>query len=192
MASSKIRLYGSTSGYVELEAPAVAPDASLVLPSTFAGVGSNVVQTVKTDTFSTSSGTFTAITGLTVTITPSSTTSKILLIASIAMSDSSAASGGVQVRFTGGNAANYIGDAASNRTQAASAVNTGAGSDMVPNSFTQSLVYLDSPATGSAVTYAVEMRTSTGPAHINRSRSDTDSSAFARVPSGITAIEVAA
>jgi len=28
-----VRLYGSTSGYLELQAPAVAPDAALVLPS---------------------------------------------------------------------------------------------------------------------------------------------------------------
>lgn len=42
---SKIRLYGSTSGYVDLAAPAVADDGVLTLPTAAAGFG-KVVQVV--------------------------------------------------------------------------------------------------------------------------------------------------
>lgn len=45
-----------------------------------AGATKQVVQTVKTDTFSTTSLTHVDVTGLSVTITPSSTSSKILVI----------------------------------------------------------------------------------------------------------------
>ena len=49
----------------------------IVLP---AGIGSNVVQAVKTDTFSTTLATFSDVTGVTLSITPTSAASKVLVI----------------------------------------------------------------------------------------------------------------
>ena len=81
MSGSRIRLYGSTSGYVELEAPAVSPDASLVLPSTFAGVGSNVVTGTRTSgNFTTSSTSYVDVTDFAATITLTSASSKVLVM----------------------------------------------------------------------------------------------------------------
>ena len=51
-----------------------------------AGSVLQVLQAVKTDTFSTTSGTFAQVSDLTVTITPSSTSNKILITGSIALS----------------------------------------------------------------------------------------------------------
>jgi hypothetical protein len=50
--------------------------------STFGPIGKilQVVSTTKTDVFTTSSGSFTDITGLSVSITPSSTSSKVLIL----------------------------------------------------------------------------------------------------------------
>ena len=45
-----------------------------------AGIGSNVVQAVKTDTFSTTLATFSDVTGVTLSITPTSAASKVLVI----------------------------------------------------------------------------------------------------------------
>ena len=50
-----------------------------------AGIGSNVVSVTKTDTFSTTANGFTVPTGMTVAITPSSATAKILVIVTISM-----------------------------------------------------------------------------------------------------------
>jgi len=47
-----------------------------------AGIGSNVVSTTKTDVWSAASTSFTDVTGLAVTITPTSATSKVLVLAS--------------------------------------------------------------------------------------------------------------
>ena len=51
-----------------------------------AGAVLQVLQAVKTDTFSTTSGTFVQVSDLTVTITPSSASNKILISGSIALS----------------------------------------------------------------------------------------------------------
>ena len=80
MSGSKIRLYGSTSGYLELEAPAVSPDASLVLPSTFASSIRQIVSATNATNQTTSSGSFVDVTGVSVAITPTSDTSKILVV----------------------------------------------------------------------------------------------------------------
>jgi hypothetical protein len=153
-----------------------------------AGIGSNVVQTVKTNTFTTTSTSFTALDGLSVTITPSSDTSKVLLVATINIGDT--LNGGTFLRVTGGNAATFVGDAASSRIRAALSGDNNHLSGEGQSGF--GLVYLDSPASASAVTYQVEIMVSTGTGHVNRSRNDTNSGRYARTASSIVAIEVAA
>ena len=85
-----IKLIGSSSGSVSLQAPAstsgganrvlTLPDINSTVDTTGrAGNILQVVQTVKTDTASITSATYADISGLTATITPSSTSNKILI-----------------------------------------------------------------------------------------------------------------
>ena len=84
---SPLRLTGSTSGYSQLDAPAIAGDQTFTLPSTGGTLdrlnrAGNVLQVVSA-TYGTQVGSSTntyADTGLTASITPSSATSKILVI----------------------------------------------------------------------------------------------------------------
>ena len=160
-----------------------------------AGIGSNVVQTVKTDTFTTTSTSFTDVTGLTATITPSSNTAKILVIAQVNWTNLATVNlTGYFLRLNGGGADTYVGDAASNRVRAAAYNFQNDGSFQMSNAQQAStLVFLSSPATAAAVTYAVQARTATsGSVIVNRNGSDTDSVQFGRTASSIAVIEVAA
>ena len=169
----------------------LAADGSVVLPQGFTGgIGSNVVQTVKTDTFSTSSTSFTPITGLEVTITPTSATAKILVVAVVNVSASAANNIFFQLQ-RGATDLIAATSPGSRRSAWASVLYNyaGAGSAFYP----QTVSFLDSPATTSATTYSVDMAVETAATtYINRSVDDTDNSTFARGISTITAIEVAA
>ena len=60
-------------------------DGAITSAKLASGVGGKVLQvvsTVKTDTFTTSSGTFTDLTGMSVSITPSSASNKVLILLS--------------------------------------------------------------------------------------------------------------
>jgi hypothetical protein len=154
------------------------------------GIGSNVVQTVKTDTFSSTTSTFTTITGLSATITPTSTSSKILIIAQVVFTTAIDVVGTTQIRIDGGNATDYVGDAAGSRIRSAAGLHN---ADNIGNSgFSTPIVYLDSPNTTSATTYSVQVRQNGGTFYVNRSRTDTNNALFGRYASSITAIEVAA
>lgn len=149
-----------------------------------------VVSTAKTDTFTTTSATYTDVTGLTATITPSSTSSKILIIAQVATGLPNNDSMG-NLRISGGNATNYVANAASTRVQAVYGGYVNPALTGVIWSF--SMVYLDSPATTSATTYAVQGRKgSTGTVFINRSGVDTDDPNISRGASSITVMEISA
>jgi hypothetical protein len=159
------------------------------------GIGSNVVQTVKTDTFAIGSGTFTDVTGLAVTITPTSATSKILVMVYVVLSTSGSNNfdRNVQMRLMRDATAVFVGDAAGSRTQATGGWNP--SNDVALHTGTAigySPVYLDSPATTSAVTYKVQLRSDLGTGVLGRTGIDGDSSRSPRMPSSITAIEVAA
>jgi len=188
---SKVRLYGATSGYVELAAPDVSDDGVLTLPTSAegfvvpsqlaAGIGPNVVSTLFNTAFSTTSTSFTAVSGLNTTITPSSATSKILLILQLSMANSNDNSQKVLYRLTGGNALDYT----TGRNSIATADyfgNKRNGSDPYVG------VYLDSPATASAITYGVEVRTTGGTLRVNSDGFGTINTTV----STLTAIEVAA
>jgi hypothetical protein len=151
-----------------------------------------VVSTLKTDTFSTSSTSFTGVTGLSATITPSSTSSKIMVIASVVASPGSTGDNAFHLRLSGGNSSAYVGAAAGSRVQAVTSmfhqVSVFGSYYGAP---TYSLNYLDSPSSTSALTYAVEMRVNAGTSFVNRSAFDGDSSNWGRGASTITVMEVA-
>jgi hypothetical protein len=156
-----------------------------------AGIGSNVVQTVKTNTFSTTSTSFTAITGLNVTITPSSSSSKILVLFDVQMFVGNGRAQGV--RLMRGTTAIGIGDASSSRPRSSAATAIGTITSVADrNQWSVSRAILDSPLTTGAVTYSVEFYTNAGTGYVNRSTEDSDGTLGPRSVSTITAIEVAA
>lgn len=150
-----------------------------------------VVSTPKLDTFTTTSTTFVDVTGLTATITPSSTSSKILILAQVTIGFPNGASFG-HVRLNGGNASTYVGTAVGNRVSSV----FGGGifnANLQEASLAPCLMYLDSPATTSATTYAVQIRTGvSGTVYVNRSAQDANDANHARGASSITVMEVSA
>jgi hypothetical protein len=160
------------------------------------GIGSNVVQVIKTDTFTTSSTSYGTITGLSVTITPSDAASKILLLANVNVTIGGGADTTVALCFGGGNAGTYIAGASGSRIAAATGHATTDTANRVANSVTpheRSMIYLDSPATTSATTYTVQIRSGGGgTVYVNRSAPNADASSTLLAASSITAIEVAA
>lgn len=156
-----------------------------------------VVSTAKTDTFSTSSTSYTDITGLSATITPSSATNTILVVASvIGCTGASLTEAPSGLRLVRGATAIGVGAAAGSRT-VTSFASISDSLDYSRLNFTYfprqvTSVFLDSPATTSATTYKVQMLVTTSTGYINRGATDTDSSAFIRGMSSITLIEVRA
>ena len=141
-----------------------------------AGIGSNVVQSVKTDTFTTASTTFVDVTGFDVTITPTSSTSKVLIIANYNVGQSTASP-----------------ETLTRLMRDSTAISDPAlqydffGTNRNRNRPYHTQVVLDSPGTTSAVTYKLQIRATANTAYFNRSETY-------NVPTSttITAIEVAA
>jgi hypothetical protein len=153
-----------------------------------AGSVLQVVSTNKTDTFSTTSTSFVDVTGLSLSITPSSATSKILVFANV-QGNGTVSSAAPLHRLMRDSTAIAIGDAASNRSRV-----TGQFFTTEPSAMNAaSMAFLDSPATTSAVTYKIQMLSNSGgTVYINRSATDTDSFAFGRGISTITVMEIGA
>lgn len=206
-----IVLQGSTSGSVTLQEPAVAGTTVLDLPATSGTVltsasqsipsaalptGSvlQVASTTKTDTTSFASAntnTFVDITGMSVTITPTSATSKIFVMFTIQVSQSTTAS--VHVRLVRDSTAISIGDSASNRlrdtvfTRPASTPYDYDSQNLAAN-------FLDSPSTTSATTYKLQATLGSsynGTFYLNRVKLDDDQDYTTRTASTITVMEIA-
>jgi hypothetical protein len=142
-----------------------------------AGTILQVVNTIKTDVFSTSSATPVDVTGYSVTITPRAATSKILVL--------------VEPFF--GGSENAVGLAIKARLLRGATVIAGAGGSEFHNTesgdrvaYPHPLSFLDSPNTTSAVTYKVQMSAAAGTVYLNRTRNISTASS-----STITVMEVA-
>jgi hypothetical protein len=152
-----------------------------------------VVSTTKTDTFSASlaaGGISGEVTGLTATITPRLSTSLVLVLFTIQVSVNSNNKGVDLILLRGGTAIDAArGDADGNRVRVSSGSNNQAA-----NIQTTSAVFLDSPASASAVTYSFNLHngdSSTQTVYVNRSGTDSNTTQFARAASTITLLEVA-
>ena len=151
-----------------------------------AGTILQVVSTTKTDTFSSSASSFTAVTGLSVPITPSSASNKVMVIANVNVGGQTTGYG-VPLRITRSSTPVGIGDAAGNRSRSFAWERVADANAL----FTLSANFLDSPASGSALTYQVEMYVESGiTAYVNRTHSDSDAAFSARTISSITVMEV--
>jgi hypothetical protein len=143
-----------------------------------------VVQgTPKTDTFSTTSSTPVDITGLSVTITPSSTNSKILVYAGVNCGSSSSFVGLYLVR---GSTYIFQGDTSGSKDRVSINFMT---DNNRPSA--QTLMFLDEPATTSATTYKMQITTNSTTSWVNRASNESDSNAYMRGASNMIAIEVA-
>lgn len=142
-----------------------------------------VASTTKTDTFSTTSLSFIDITGLSVSITPKFTTSRILIIVSVAKGASADDVGGFELRRDSTSIA--IADSGGGIRSSMTAYY--GGTTITAQLNTLSLTHLDSPSTTSAITYSLRGRQHTaGTLLINRNNSDNW-----RAVSSITAMELA-
>jgi len=160
------------------------------------GVGKilQVVSTTKTDTFSASvaAGGLTAVTGFTASITPRSTSSKILVFVAID-GNASTADGHMAFRLLRDGSPVGVGDTAGSRTSLTASQTPAYASDntAIANAMKQ---FLDSPSTTSSITYSVEIHNSTSATqtlYVNRSGADLDDAPRARTVSSITLMEVA-
>jgi len=190
MPLTKIQSLGITDGTI------VAGDiasGAITAAKVAAGAVVQVVSTNKTDTFASSSiaNTFVDVTGLSVSITPSSTSNKILILATV-----NHGTDGVRataLRLLRNSTSINIGTTSGNRT-AASTVAIGENYD-TNRGEVSSINFLDSPATTSSVTYKIQIGIleSTGNvARVNTSGADGDFTYIARSASTITVMEIAA
>ena len=173
----------------------IASGATLSNSGTASGFGKvlQVVQAVKTDTFSYAGTTFADVTGLSVSITPSATSSKILIFSTI--------NGAANLRYSGIRLVRdstdiFIGDAAGNRTRVSIPIDS--NSDETSNNYVarnMSLNYLDSPSTTSATTYKIQVAiaySASYTTYINTNASDDDANFTLRSASNIIAMEIGA
>jgi hypothetical protein len=160
----------------------------LVSDSLGAGVGGKVlqvIQSVKTDTFTSTSTSFTDITGLSVSITPTSTSNKILVMVHLMGHGQSGANHGL-FRLLRDSTVIYAGDTAGNR---ASCFGDSITAD-VNGAEANVAIYLDSPSTTSSITYKIQGVTEAGTFYVNRTPNDGDTIARGRTASSILVQEI--
>ena len=152
-----------------------------------------MVQTVKTDTFSTTSTSYVDVTGMSASITPSSATNKVLVIVNLS-GNAINAIGGAPILLRGSTVINQA-DSAGSRQRSSFAGSLFTGDGTGDNLFTlnSQVFYLDSPASTSSTTYKVQVKSFDGPGvFINRQDDNTDTGDRVRTVSTITLMEVAA
>jgi hypothetical protein len=149
---SSVVISGDTSGAITLAAPAVAGTNTITLPASTGIVittgspqSGGVIQVVNATSTSDQSTTSTSYssTGLSVSITPKFSTSKILVMLSALGGKNGSSGGSVQI-WRGGSSICLVGD--------------NLGFDSTSNNTNQPMIvqnYLDSPATTSSTTYTI-------------------------------------
>jgi acyl-coenzyme A thioesterase PaaI-like protein len=206
MSLIKVSGNASGTGIFTIAAPATNTDRTLTLADNSgtiltsatttgfpAGSVIQVVSANKTDTFSQSStNTFTDITGLSVAITPTSASSKVLVTVCVGGASMTAA-GSQAYRLVRGSTAIGVGTASGSR-QAVSWRDFNGNTDGNVAHGGYSFTFLDSPATTSSTTYKLQLIVQTGTGYINRSPNDSDVADpwGSRPSSTITVMEIAA
>ena len=186
MPLTKIQSLGITDGtIVNADINASAAIAGTKLSG--AGKVLQVVSTAKTDTFATDpANTFIDLTGLSVSITPSSASNKILIMINIS-GCGHIATNIAHFRLVRGSTTIYSGDSPSSRQGAfASSINSDANvAESVGG------IFLDSPSTTSSTTYKIQVY-SNATVFVNRSQNDNNDGNRSRTASSITVMEIAA
>jgi hypothetical protein len=154
-----------------------------------AGMGKvlQVVQTFKSDAFSSTADGFFDITGLSVAITPSSASNKVLVISDLAIGSSDLNSFNHGFKVLRG--ATDVGISTAGSTNFSGGVNMYLSGGQYPYLFGNMKMFLDSPATTSAITYKIQGTkiSADGTFYVNRKGSGTDVGGT----SAITVMEIA-
>jgi len=160
-------------------------DASVTSAKLDAGKVLQVVSTTKTDTFSSNpSNSFIDITGLSATITPTSTSSKIYVVVTI-LGGGVGGTNSALYRLVRDSTVIYAGDSAGSRALGFSHQE----SQNTSGSINGGGNFLDSPSTTSATTYKIQA-TSNNTIYINRTADDSDTLLRIRGASTITLMEI--
>lgn len=162
------------------------------LPSSVGGKVLQVVQTVDTTPISTiNNGVWTDLGNLSVSITPSSASSKVMIECHIGVFDHSDSTQLFSLKYVRGSTDIGIGVAASNRLRVTTAVRGATSADTNGHMPVLMPKFLDSPSTTSATTYKVQYYNSNGTWYYLRSNTDADSVGHTRSIATITATEIA-
>jgi hypothetical protein len=165
----------------------------LVASSMPTGSVLQVLQAVKTDTSSTTSSTYSDIPGLSVSITPSSTSNKILVTCSVMVGQDGGAGTAASVVIVR-DATTLINPSSPGSRfpsifNMESSISSGMQYMLMPAVFT----YLDSPSSTSSLTYKVQFKdvvNAVGATYINRGGNDGNVSVVPRGVSTITVMEI--
>ena len=195
--TGSIQLNGSDVLTIDSSGNLTAPN-NLTVTGSITGDGSGltgvsagkilqVVSTTKTNRFTTTSTSFINATDFAATITPSSTLSKILVIASTTGASNNADEP-VHINLTRDGSSIYLGDAVNSAVRGSSNLVTPANT----KAQSMSINYLDSPTTTSAVTYQIQIRSQAGAiVAIGGCVSTSTANVSSAAPSTITLMEVA-
>jgi hypothetical protein len=183
--TDNVRLAGGTNGHV-LTRDSTAAEGVKWAAAAGAGSGKVLqwVYATKTDT-ATVTGT-TPSTVFSATITPTSSTSSIMIIAMLNCGQ--AANNAARLTLLRNSTQTLRGDAAGSRGRqlALHYTNQASVAQSVP------IMVVDAPATTSATTYNIQMASnSTGAVYLNRGATDTDASNFDRAASTLVLVEIA-
>jgi hypothetical protein len=183
-ADTVTRLGIGTAGQVlQVNAGATAPEWA----ASAGGKVLQVVQGLKTDTASSTSATLVG-TGVSASITPSSTNSKILVLCSASFGCNPANTQITWGLFRGATQI-FLGDAAGNRQRSSGTTNINNSNYLQ----TMAMSFLDSPATTSATTYEIYFRSeSSNQIYLNRTLGDSDNTWVSRSASSIILLEIGA
>lgn len=152
-----------------------------------------VVQAVQTNTTSTTSLSWVDVTGMSVTITPSSATSKILVIPDAMLGCDGGLGVNYQLRLQRNGTNIYTPTNNGNRPQAIFEIESSVSTAYDYQFFDSMRMYLDSPNTTSAVTYKLQwICFNGGTVYLNRNHVDSDNASQIRTASSITVMEIAA
>ena len=148
-----------------------------------------VVQDTKYDVSSTTSSSFADISGLAVSITPRSSSHKILVTAELKGWAQNSQMGAVRLRRDSTDI--YLGNSSGSRERCSGAgwYNNGSANQVMG---TMVINFLDSPNTTSSTTYKLRWRRLSNIAWINRTSYDANNDDNCRTVSSITAMEIAA
>ena len=202
MSSIKLKHSGGNSVIIAAPSSNPASDRTITLPTTADGTvltttnpkSGNIIQVVqsfKGDTFTTTSSTFVDVTGLSVSITPSSSSNKILVSVNICGQGRNDYARCVPRLMRDSTSIGNSTDAGSRDAGFAQLYD---GQD-ANNVRSGGIEFLDSPATTSSVTYKIQIKNanSTGDVMcINRTYNDANQAGSHRYSSSITVMEVAA
>jgi|21_taG_2_1085346.scaffolds.fasta_scaffold40442_2 hypothetical protein len=169
------------------------PDGTVDGDTLASGVGGKILQVVqveKTDTWTSATNSFVDVTGMSLSITPSATSSKILILGHIEIQGGDGVTS--QTKLIRDSTDINIGDAASSRTRAT--WNSSNQSGDIDGGNSLAVCFLDSPNSTSSLTYKISAKNNGtgGTIYLNRTISDSDAATRGRFASVLIAQEISA